>query len=91
MNIWEIVFIGIIGIVLIVLILLSIFLMCDIQREKKANKYWTRTSMQKVNISDKDAKDVFAIVQDLVRQDKVRVILTWDEGKVEVVGERRRE
>lgn len=65
MAIWEIVFIGIIGIVLIDLILLSIFLMCDIQREKKENKYWT--SMQKVNILDKNAKDVFAIVQDLVR------------------------
>lgn len=65
MTIWEIVFIGIIGIVLIDLILLSIFLMCDIQREKKENKYWT--NMQKVNILDKNAKDVFAIVQDLVR------------------------
>lgn len=65
MAIWEIVFIGIIGIVLIDLILLSIFLMCDIKREKKENKYWT--SMQKVNILDKNAKDVFAIVQDLVR------------------------
>lgn len=86
MNIWDVIdviAIVIIGIVLLDLVLLSVYIMCNsIGRKQKKKK-------DKINIIDDNADEIVAIVQELREEDKIRVILIWDKGRVEVKGKRR--
>lgn len=85
MNIWDVidvVAIVIIGIVLLDLVLLSIYIICNSIRRKQKKKE------DKINIIDDNANEIVAIVQELREEDKIRVILVWDKGRVEIKGRR---
>lgn len=82
MNMWDVFAIVIMGIALLDFVLLAIYIMRNDIRKKREQK------QDKINIIDNNAGEIVAIVQELAMEDKIKIVLIWDKGRVEVKGRR---